>query len=187
MNLCEHCESNEAKVRLKMEESYLFLCANCFNALMAEELDIDVEQLIESFSLKDYQGISRIFYVERLIHATGIYLEARENKELGYKFAVHGELNCNQQLLLNKLIEKTQKGIGKQQVETKVFPNGQIYNSIINDQIIGLIECDEISDDTPLVMIDGKPFTWEEVGRMLMTYEGFQVKIVMFDITDNAE
>ena len=24
-----------------------------------------------------------------------------------------------------------------------------------------------------LIVIDGKPFTWEQVGRMLMTFEGF--------------
>jgi hypothetical protein len=25
----------------------------------------------------------------------------------------------------------------------------------------------------PLLVIDGKAFTWEQVGRMLMTFEGF--------------
>ena len=25
----------------------------------------------------------------------------------------------------------------------------------------------------PSVVIDGKPFTWEQVGHMLMTFEGF--------------
>src|SRR5206468_1755534 len=61
--------------------------------------------------------------------------EALESIEFGYKFAVHGELGCDQQELLNKLMDKTRKGIAKQQVETGVFPNGQIYNSIIHDQL----------------------------------------------------
>ena len=25
----------------------------------------------------------------------------------------------------------------------------------------------------PMVVVDGKPFTWEQVGHMLMTFEGF--------------
>lgn len=187
MNLCEHCETTEAKVRLTMETTTLHLCSNCYNELMAEELEVELEQLIESFSLKDYQGISRNFNVERRINPMGLYLEATENTQFGYKFAVLDELYCNQQELLFKLIEKTRKGIGEHHVEAKVFPNGQPYNSVLNDQIIGLIEYDETSDGTPLVMIDGQPFTWEEVGKMIMSYEGFQIKIQIYDITDDVE
>nr|WP_154676062.1 hypothetical protein [Bacillus dakarensis] len=40
--------------------------------------------------------MSRTFYVERPLDTEGIFLEAAENIEFGYKFAVHGELNCNQ-------------------------------------------------------------------------------------------
>lgn len=187
MNLCERCKTNETKVRLEMETNYLFLCMNCYNALVAEDFDVDLEQLIESFSLKDYQGISRTFYVERRLFLMGMCLEATENTELGYKFAVLGEIYCDQQALLNKLIQKTQKGIRKQHVKKGIFPNGQAYNSILNDQFIGLIEYDEESDGTPLVIIDGKPFTWEEVGKMLMAYEGFQIKLEIHDVTDDVE
>lgn len=45
----------------------------------------------------------------------------------------------------------------------------------------------ETSDGSPLVIIDGKPFTWEEVGKMLMAYEGFQIKVKMYDITDDVD
>jgi hypothetical protein len=165
----------------------MFLCANCYSEIMSKELEIDLEPLVEAFSLKDFQGISRTFYVERRLDPMGLFLEAVENIEFGYKFAVHGELQSNQVELLNKLIEKTRKGIGEQQVARKVFPNGQGYHSIINDQITGLIEYDETSDGTPLIIIDGKPFTWEEVGKLLMTYEGFQIKLKMFDVTDDVE
>jgi hypothetical protein len=137
--------------------------------------------------LRDVQGIHRTFYVERRIDPMGIFLEAVENIEFGYKFAVHGELNTNQVELVNRLIEKTRKGQGKQHVTRNVFPNGQAYNSIMNGQLSGLIDYDENSDGSPLILIDGRPFTWEEVGKMLMTYEGFQIKIQMYDVTDDIE
>jgi hypothetical protein len=146
-----------------------------------------LEPLVETFSLRDVQGIHRTFYVERRLDPMGIFLEAVENIEFGYKFAVHGELNTNQVELVNRLIEKTRKGIGKQQVTRNVFPNGQAYNSIMNGQLSGLIEYDENSDGSPLILIDGRPYTWEEVGKMLMTYEGFQIKIQMYDVTDDIE
>ena len=187
MNKCEVCGSKEVKIHFNMSERSMKLCSNCFNELMSEELEVELEPLIETFSLKDYQGVSRTFLVEKRLHPIGIYIEAAENIEYGYKFAVHGDLNCNQQELLSKLIEKTRKGIGVQQVKSGVFPNGIPYNSIINDQITGLIEYDETSDRTPLIIIDGKPFTWEEVGKMVMSYEGFQIKLKMIELTDDLE
>ncbi|WP_452082098.1 DUF7713 domain-containing protein [Bacillus tuaregi] len=36
-----------------------------------------------------------------------------------------------------------------------------------------------------MIIIDGRPFTWEEVGEMVMSYEGFQIKIQMDDVTDD--
>jgi hypothetical protein len=187
MSICERCGCNEVKVHFKMDEITKHLCNDCYNELMSEELEVNIEPLIETFSLKDYQGISRTFNVERRLHTIGIYMEASENIEFGYKFAVYGELDCNQIELLHKLIEKTRRGLGEQQVETKVFPNEQSYKSILNDQFTGIIEYDETSDGTPLVIIDGKPFTWEQVGKMVMSYEGFQIRVRMYDITDDVE
>jgi hypothetical protein len=41
-------------------------------------------------------------------------------------------------------------------------------------RLVGRIEWDaETNGELPLIVIDGKPFTWEQVGRMLMTFEGF--------------
>lgn len=187
MNLCERCESAEVKVHIHSESVSVHLCMNCHNELMAEELEVHLEPLIDSFSLKDFQGVSRQLVVERRLHPIGIWLEASEAIEFGYKFAVHGELDCNQQELLNKLMAKARKGVATQHVESNVFPNGQPYNTIIHDQLTGVIEVDETPYGTPLVIIDGKPFTWEEVGKMVMSYEGFQLKLKMYDITDDVE
>jgi hypothetical protein len=188
MNRCEHCGTEEAKIHLNSLEANMKLCGNCYNILMSEELEVELAPLTDTFSLKDYQGTSRTFLVERRILPIGVFLEAiEENIEFGYKFAVHGELNCNQTELLNHLVEKTRRGINEQQVKSEVFPNGLKYHSIIKDQLTGHIEYDEHSDGTPLIIIDGKPFTWEEVGKMLMSFEGFQMKITMFDATDDVK
>ena len=36
----------------------------------------------------------------------------------------------------------------------------------------------------PLIVIDGKEIKWEDFGRMLMTYEGFNFKLEIFDRSD---
>ena len=56
MNKCEHYESNEAKVHIKMEATSMRLCNKCYNALMSEELEVDLVQPVDNFSLKDYQA-----------------------------------------------------------------------------------------------------------------------------------
>ena len=33
----------------------------------------------------------------------------------------------------------------------------------------------------PLLVVDGKAFTWEQVGRMLMTFEGFTLDAAIDD------
>ncbi|WP_174734356.1 DUF7686 domain-containing protein [Mesobacillus harenae] len=187
MNQCERCESKEANVHFSMEETSMFICNDCYNEIIEEEFEVNIEEIAKSFSIRDFQGVEHTFHVERRIHPNGIFMEAAESIEFGYRFAVHGELDCSQQELLTKLIMKARRGTGVRQVETKAFPNGQAYNSIVTDQITGLIEYDETSDSTPLVIIDGNPFTWEEVGKMLMTYEGFQLKLKTYDPTDDVE
>jgi len=187
MNKCEQCGTNEVKVHLNRELDSIYLCIDCYNMIMGEELEVDLEPLIDSFSAKDFQGKSRTFFVERRIAPEGICLEATENLEFGYKFAVHGELLSNQIELLNKLIAKTRKGISVQQIESDVFPNGLEYHTMIHDHFTGLIDYDENFNESPLVIIDGKSFTWEEVGKMVMAYEGFQIRLKIYDATDDLE
>ena len=47
------------------------------------------------------------------------------------------------------------------------------------------IEAD-VEDDLhmPILVIDGKEFRWEEVGRMLMSFEGFTVELRIRDTID---
>jgi hypothetical protein len=50
---------------------------------------------------------------------------------------------------------------------------------ILNPQIIdGTIEWDEEQEgDLPKIVTAQKTYTWEELGRELMTYEGFRISI----------
>lgn len=44
------------------------------------------------------------------------------------------------------------------------------------------IEWDETSDERmPLLVIDGREVSWEEFGRMLMSFEGWQFRMVIGD------
>jgi len=51
----------------------------------------------------------------------------------------------------------------------------------------GRIEWDEETGDRlPRLVIDGEPVAWEEMGRMLMSHEGFQFRLEILDPTDEV-
>jgi hypothetical protein len=48
-----------------------------------------------------------------------------------------------------------------------------------------LIEWDDAHDGrVPLVVVDGREITWEEFGRMLMAFEGWQFKLEIRDMSE---
>ena len=63
---------------------------------------------------------------------------------------------------------------------------GQHGPQITNEGLVrGVIQWDDDTGGTlPRLVIDGKSVTWEEFGRMLMTYEGWLFKIEIYDGTD---
>ncbi|MDW0116248.1 hypothetical protein QTL97_04830 [Sporosarcina thermotolerans] len=162
-------------------------CMDCYNAAMAEEFGVDLPKLPTTFSVDDENGIHRIFEVERRIMGTGILLTARERWEHCYEFAVDGELVADQHTLFNQLKEKTKRGLSKTYLETGEYPSGEPYITVKGDHLKGVLSYSETNSEAPLVIIDGKPYTWKEVGRLLQAFEGFQVKIEMKDLADEWE
>ena len=56
-----------------------------------------------------------------------------------------------------------------------------------NRRVRGRFEWDDVTDgELPLLIIDGKAVTWDDFGRILMTYEGWQFKLDIYDPSDEA-
>ena len=45
---------------------------------------------------------------------------------------------------------------------------------------------DETNGTLPLLVINGKAVTWDDFGQILMTYEGWQFKLEIYDPSDEA-
>jgi hypothetical protein len=114
-------------------------------------------------------------------------MEAVENQGHGYQFAVHGELVGDQKELYRRLVAKVQKGSQTFHIEEGRFPNGQKYQTIAHNEVIGRLDYDPSNESTPLVIIDGKPYTWEQLGELVSSFEGFQIRVKMVDITEDVE
>ena len=79
------------------------------------------------------------------------------------------------------MIEKMRRALSIKHVES-----GELGLQIADEQVVrGLIEWDDAHDGrVPLVVVDGREITWEEFGRMLMTFEGWQFKLEIRDMSE---
>ncbi|UOR11333.1 DUF7713 domain-containing protein [Halobacillus amylolyticus] len=186
MDVCNHCNKNAVNVITKIDGEEAGLCWSCYNQIISEELGVELTNEMKEVALRDHAGVLRRFSITQRLDPLGIFMEAVEMNECGYAFAVHGELDDDQQSLLQKLLDKVKAGLAESYVEKDAFPNGQTYHSITNDHFLGRIDHGG-EHDGPVVVIDGKPYTWEEVGEMMKSYEGFQLQVKIFDMTDDVD
>lgn len=83
------------------------------------------------------------------------------------------ELDCDQHLLFERLVKKVERVLEAIYIKEGTFPNGQYYQTMRGDLLVGRIESSENSWDIPVLVIDDKAFSWDEVGKILMSNEGF--------------
>ncbi|MBN8193812.1 hypothetical protein JI667_16810 [Bacillus sp. NTK074B] len=184
MEVCDVCNQRDTRIRLTSEQDVKKFCVTCYNHMMELELGVNLDAMVQSFTVEDYEGNKRTFNVHRRLDPLGIFLKAHENTIHGYQFAVHGELNCDQKELFNLLMDKVIQRVHSPSLKLHRFPNGHQQEVIATDQVIGRVEYDEMSNgNTPLIILDGKPYTLEQLGQMVTSFEGFQMKIKWLDMT----
>ncbi|MCG1027070.1 hypothetical protein J5S49_02045 [Virgibacillus halodenitrificans] len=186
MNKCERCQKREASI-IVTGDGQEQLCVSCFNDRLSKDLGVQLESMPEEIVVNDHSKTRRKFVVQQRLYPNGLFLEATEDIEYGYQFAVHGEIDCNQEELFQKLVEKVKHGVHKKFTKVGKFLNGQTYHSIIGDEVVGRIDHDERRSSEPMIVIDGQPYTWVQLGEMVKSYEGFQLQIKFFDMTDDVE
>jgi hypothetical protein len=188
MNNEEYCEECGREIRRAYESVNLtesdgsssrLLCIECYNQEMAAYTGVTFQHpQFSSVELADTEGNKHLFYfVTRLLGAE-VSIEAyEESADPGYRFQVHGEVEDIQKLHC-KLMGKMQRALTWQHI---VEEKG---NLSVTDylKVRGRFEWDDETDgELPLLVIDGKAVTWDEFGRILMTFEGWQFKIEIYD------
>jgi hypothetical protein len=87
--------------------------------------------------------------------------------------------------LFGKLFERIRRALNRKHIYwSETTKNWQITD---DDLVRGKIDCDLDSPDyerLPLIVIDGREISWSKFGQMLMTYEGFNFKLEIFDRSD---
>jgi hypothetical protein len=158
------------------------LCGRCFNTEVAAAEDLTGFQHFdfEPVRLADSEGSVHEFHFRTRLFGPGLSIDAfelRNGDRGGYEFQVIGEPEDDQLGLLARLIEKIRRALSVRHVVP-----GNLGPQIADFCVRGRIEWDSAQKGRlPRVMIDGRDFTWEELGRMLMTFEGWQFKLSIHD------
>ena len=132
--------------------------------------------------LQDLDGVSHNFEFRTHIFGENLSIEAFEiqNGQLkGYQFSISGDAEDDMFNVFGKLFEKMRRALGRKHIEKGDLTRYRITNDSV---VRGHIAWDDNEDgQVPCLVIDGKELSWEEFGRMLMTYEGFHFKMEIFD------
>jgi hypothetical protein len=158
-------------------------CYRCFNEESADILGIEFDNTpIAPIEVTDVDGVRRRFEIRSMLVGTGHAMSAREVKtrdsEAGYRFEILGDHEADPRDLLNLLHERIRQGLSVRHVQ-QTEHGWQLTEA---DRLSGVIEWDPETDDgLPLLIVDGRTFTWDQIGRMLMTFEGFTLNATVQD------
>ncbi|SHK30557.1 DUF7686 domain-containing protein [Paramaledivibacter caminithermalis] len=158
------------------------MCNDCFNKEMALNMGIDdFNDYDREYQACDADGTMHTFRIRKQIAGIGIIWEANEiqDEEMkGYKFQVLAKFDEDQKWALQRLYYKIRKELSNKYIKSI---NGKIY-SIKDGTIRGRIELMDKDDSRfPHLVIDGKTYTWEQLGDMLIGYDEFDFKLKLFD------
>ena len=156
-------------------------CQTCFNKMMAERIGIDApENVPEELVTVDIENNVHRFKIEYMIWGHIQILKAYEDFSPGYKCEVGAEFDIEFPELWEMMIAKLDRKMNMVYFDDDGRWN---YNKIIGD----IVWDRERETGDMNIIINGKPYTWDELYREVKTYEGWQIKIEFADPTENLE
>ena len=192
---CEYCSTkvtNYNSINKSSENGFMCVCLHCYNKEMSEETGIDYDHIeLQPILLQDSDSVDHTFHFTVRLLEERLVLKSFEidgNNSAGYEFSMIGDIEDGLFALFSKLYEKMLKVLSMKHI----YKDDDIGDWRISDEDIvrGQITCTPDSvdfDRNPMLIIDGKEISWEDFGQMLMTYEGFNFKLQIFDESDEMD
>ena len=166
------------------------VCTRCFNTRVAARAGVQFDHPpFESMVLTDIAGTPHQFHFRTRVGGGHVAVEAfkiEDGSPGGYEFQVLGELEEDPLLIFQRLFERMRRALARRHIEQSEL-GPQIAKSGEEWVVRGRIEWDPDEDGrVPRLVVDGRSYPWDEVGRMLMTFEGFQVKLEVYDRSEEC-
>jgi hypothetical protein len=189
--VCEACgtavPSYDAVRYGSIERGYRELCTSCFNAEVASALGLEGFEHVrlEPVMMADCAGEQHEFHFQIRLLGDVMALEAFELKAGvpgGYQFEILGEPDGEPLPLLGSLIERMRRSLS-----VRYLVRDEDGARIADQTVCGRIEWDASGDGrVPLLIIDGRDVSWDEFGRMLMSFEGWQFRVAIRDRSEDV-
>lgn len=193
---CKHCGSDvknhNDSIMVPSEDGYICLCLHCYNKEMSEATGIDYDNIkLQPVILQDADSVDHKFHFSIRLMGGELVLrsfETEENRSGGYEFSMIGGIEDGLFALFSKLYARMLKSLSRNHIyQDETTKSWQITE---NDIVRGNIICDSETEDwsrDPMIVIDGKGISWKEFGQMLMTYEGSNFKLQIFDNSEEMD
>lgn len=163
------------------------LCSRCFNAEVAKLSGLESFDniRIQPIGITDCAGETHQFHFTQRLLGNMVALDAvelREESPDGYRFQMIGDPEGDSFALLGRLVEKIRRTLS-----VKHITDDDRYGLQIADKMVrGRIEGDYSgAEHAPVVVVDGREISWDDFGRLLMTFEGWQFKLEIRDISED--
>jgi len=188
-NICEECG---ARIRFA-EGVHLggpgqagrLLCFKCFNEYMSKKMGLDFEHPdFLPVTMEDCEGRSHRFEIRTMLTGEVVTLRALElleNGAVGYESEVLGDPEDDPMELFQRLYERLRRELGRKHLVETDLGTRIGEESVVRARITW---DDERDGRVPLLVIDGRAVTWNELGRMLMSYEGWNLRMEIFGRSD---
>jgi hypothetical protein len=174
---CERCGGPEARTHF----SGTPLCDACFNAEVVARTGW--EALPPAPAPEDIAraggSACRMRYRLWWAPSGGVVGEAEEADRPpgeGFAFQVTGQPGESAHQVVDRLREKVWREVGRAYLEREGGRWG-----IAGDEVAGRVSWREDDPELPTLVIDGQPVSWEELGRMLLAFEGWEFRLVLGD------
>ena len=170
-----------------IERGYRELCTRCFNAEVASVLGLEHFEHVrlQPVVMTDCAGEKHEFHFRIRLLGDVMALDAFELKAGvpgGYQFEMLGKPDDEPLPLLGNLIERMRRSLS-----VRYLVRSEDGARIADQTVCGRIEWDESGDGrVPLLVIDGHDVSWDEFGRMLMSFEGWQFRVAIRDRSEEV-
>lgn len=170
-----------------MDGVYRDLCSLCFNAEVAKRSGLEKfdNARLQPIGITDCDGeLHQFHFVTRLLgHIVTLEaFELKEGQRAGYELQIIGDPEEDQFALLGRMISRIRKTLSVKHITDKDDGHGL---QIADMTVRGRIEFDVSADiRTTCVVVDGQEISWDEFGRMLSSFEGWQFKLEILDRSD---
>ena len=178
--ICDIC-GKPSKFRIGDDKDVALrnLCLNCHNRKMAERFASDMpDNIPERLTITDHNGKHHEFDIEFIIFGTGKSLTAYEIGKTKRKADVWGSLDDDFDEMLKTLKERIKEALSVEYMDQ--------HGRIKDHKLVGYIEYDSDLDEC-VIFVDGKPYTWGDLGRNISAFEGWNIKIEFGSTCDELD